>query len=269
MANWILVPSLVALRGEFNRIAPGRDRSSDGSIGDAAHQHEVSDHNPDETGSVPIHDADRINEVHAIDVDSDLRVPGLTMEKVVQFLLARCRSGAEKRLRYIIYNRRIWEASNGWKQRAYTGANAHTEHAHFSASYDTGKEASTASWHLEDIPVALTADDKKWISQQIAAQVARIWQYKVDVDVSAKGVNMQPTGGVLRYGSSEHHEILNRLAAVSAQVADLTAKVEQLGQPASAPAPPAAEEPAPAAADAPAPAPAVAPRQQGGGLPSQ
>jgi hypothetical protein len=184
----------------------------------------VSDHNPDETGSVPIHDADHVNEVHALDVDSDLRQPGLTMEMVVQFLLGRIRSGAEKRLRYIIYNRRIWEASNGWKQRHYSGSSAHTEHAHFSASYETAKEASTASWHLEDIPVALTAEDKKWISDQINGQVAKIWKYLIDIDVSPNGVNMQPTGGVMRYISSEHLEILRRLA-------NLTAMVERLEKP--------------------------------------
>jgi hypothetical protein len=179
VAGWILIACLKELFAEFDRIAPGRDHASDGSIGDTAHQNEVSDHNPDETGSVPIHDADHTNEVHAIDVDDDLRVPGLSMETVVQFLLGRCRSGAEKRLRYIIYNRRIWEASNGWKQGAYTGASPHTEHAHFSASYDTAKEASTASWHLEDIPVALTADDKKWISAQIASIADRVWAEKI------------------------------------------------------------------------------------------
>lgn len=169
MAGWVLIPCLKTLFAEFNRIAPGRDHASDGSIGDAAHAGEVSDHNPDETGSVPIHDADKVNEVHAIDVDNNLRESDLTMEKCVQFLLGRCRSGAEKRLRYIIYNRRIWSASSGWVQKTYTGASAHTEHAHFSASYTSNLEASTASWHLEDIPVALTAADKTWISQQIAA----------------------------------------------------------------------------------------------------
>ena len=168
-AAWVLVACLKQLMTEFNVLAPGRDHASDGSIGDAAHQDEVSDHNPDETGSVPIHDADHTNEVHAIDVDDDLREPGLTMEAVVQFLLGRCRSGAETRLRYIIYNRRIWEADNGWKQRTYTGASAHTEHAHFSASYDTGKEASTVSWHLEDIPVAISDDDKKDIINGVLA----------------------------------------------------------------------------------------------------
>jgi len=171
MADWVLIPCLRALFAEFDRIAPSRDRASDGSIGDAAHQSTVSDHNPDETGAVPIHDADHVNEVHAIDVDNNLRESDLTMEKVVQFLLGRCRSGAEKRLRYIIYNRRIWSASNGWRRQNYTGSNAHDHHAHFSSSYTSAHEASTASWHLEDVPVALTADDKKWIAAEIRAAV--------------------------------------------------------------------------------------------------
>jgi hypothetical protein len=130
---------------------------------------------------VPIHDADHVNEVHAIDVDVDLRRPGLTMEDAVQFLLGRCRAGAEKRLRYIIYNRRIWEASNDWRQRAYTGPSPHTEHAHFSASYTTSLEASTASWHLEDIPVALTAADKTWIQNTIKANVPTVTEVAQEV----------------------------------------------------------------------------------------
>ena len=36
MADWVLVSCLVSLRGEFNALAPGRDRTSDGSIGDEA-----------------------------------------------------------------------------------------------------------------------------------------------------------------------------------------------------------------------------------------
>jgi hypothetical protein len=174
MADWNLIACLKQLFAEFDLIAPSRDHASDGSVGDQRHQDEVSDHNPDETGRVPIHDADHINEVHAIDVDNTLQESDLTMEKVVQFLLGRCRSGAEKRLRYIIYNRRIWSASSGWVQKTYTGASPHTEHAHFSASYETPLEASTASWHLEDIPVALTSADKSWIAGQITAAVTAL-----------------------------------------------------------------------------------------------
>jgi len=171
MASWILVPSLVKLRSEFNAIAPDRDKSSDGSVGDAAHQDSQSDHNADETGNVPIRDADKTNEVHAIDVDVDLRTPGLNMEKVVQFLLTRCRSGAENRLRYIIYDRRIWSASDGWVQRRYTGANAHDKHAHFSASYTSGREADTRPWRLEDIPMPLTDADLAKIRKIIKEEV--------------------------------------------------------------------------------------------------
>jgi hypothetical protein len=159
MTDPILIACLVQLRAEFNAIAPARDKTSDGWIGDTAHQAEVSDHNPDETGNVPIHDADSINEVHAVDVDSTGPWPfDGGMETIVQHLLARCRSGAETRLRYLIYRRRTWSASSSWVEKAYTGASPHEEHAHFSASYNTGKEASTASWHLEEL-VALTDDD--------------------------------------------------------------------------------------------------------------
>jgi hypothetical protein len=169
----ILIPCLVQLRAEFNAIAPARPKGADGWIGDPAHQGRVSDHNPDETGSVPIHDADHVDEVHAIDITTDLNESDLTMEKVVQFLLARCRRDSddprnEARLRYIIFNRRIWEAP-GWSQQTYTGADPHTGHAHFSAEYITSLEASTASWHLEDIPVALTSADKTWIAARIEA----------------------------------------------------------------------------------------------------
>jgi hypothetical protein len=223
MANWVLVPCLVQLRTELNRIAPGRDRTTDGTIGDTAHQGSVSDHNDDEVGRVPIRDADSKHEVHAFDADADLRTPNLTMEMVVQHILARCRSGAEKRLRYIIFNRRIWEASNDWRQRKYTGASPHTEHAHFSASYVTAREANTASWHLEDIPVALTDADKKWLSAQIDAAATkaaeRVWKTKLNVNVQPGTTpSLQEAGSILRYTSSEHHRIEEKVEALTVEV---------------------------------------------------
>jgi hypothetical protein len=214
MADWILVPCLVQLRTEFNRIAPNRDRTTDGSIGDTAHQGRASDHNADEQGAVPIHDADRTNEVHAIDVDVDLKVDGLTMERVVQFLLARCRSGAEKRLRYIIYARRIWEASNDWKQRAYSGANAHTAHAHFSASYDSKLEASTASWHMEDL-VALT-------DAEIEKIAATVWARKIASP--ALGIEAKPAGDWLKDAEQVSRELAALGRSLAAAVAALAAK---------------------------------------------
>ncbi|RSM41509.1 hypothetical protein DMB66_55895 [Actinoplanes sp. ATCC 53533] len=76
----------MTLRSEFNALAPRRDKSSDGSIGDTAHSQSSSDHNPDETGNTPSEDADSINEVHAIDVDKDLRRSGWTMQKAVEII---------------------------------------------------------------------------------------------------------------------------------------------------------------------------------------
>lgn len=201
MSDWVLIPCLVKLRSEFDEIAPGRNKASDGSIGDKAHQQETSDHNDDETGSVPIHDADHVDEVHAIDVTAPITGVALTMEEAVQFLLSRCRSGTEDRLRYIIYNRRIWEASNGWKQRAYTGASAHTEHAHFSGSYETSKEADTRSWGLAEHfgdDVALTDQDKKDIAREVwALQLGS--PYVLEKDGSQA---LKPAGDYQRYTPS-------------------------------------------------------------------
>ncbi|MEV6348578.1 hypothetical protein [Actinoplanes sp. NPDC051851] len=165
MAAAVLVPCLVQLRTELDALNPDRDRASDGWIGDAAHQARVSDHNDDESGAVPIHDADTMHEVHALDVDPD----GLPMDEIVAGILARCRSGAEDRLRYIIWWGWIYEASNGWKQRAYTRSDNHHGHAHFSASYTTKYEADTSPW-LTEVPL-LTDADKAWLTGQIKAQV--------------------------------------------------------------------------------------------------
>jgi hypothetical protein len=226
MATWLLVPCLGQLRTELNRIAPNRDRSSDGTIGDSAHQNRVSDHNDDEVGRVPIRDADSKHEVHAVDLDTDLREPNLTMEMVVQHVVARCRSGAEKRLRYVIYNRRIWEASNGWKQRSYTGDSPHTEHAHFSASYETKLEASTASWHLEDIPVALTEADKKWLAAQIdkaaTSAAERVWKTKWNINFEPGATPyVAEAGSILAHVPGEH-------ARTEAALAEIDGKVDKL-----------------------------------------
>lgn len=226
MTAWQIIPVITQLRGEFNAIAPTRATGADGTIGDQAHADKTSDHNPDETGAVPIRDADKVNEVHALDITTDLRTPGLTMETIVQFLLGRCRSGAEKRLRYIIFDRRIWEAANGWRQKAYNLADPHTGHAHFSFSYISDLEASTASFHLEDIPVALTADDKKWIVTQIQAEVAKlpeavagkVWNY--DADRVTPGT--QTASGMLLTENRRSNATTNQ------DVPALTAKVDAL-----------------------------------------
>jgi hypothetical protein len=237
MATWSVIPAITRLRSEFNAIAPDRARGADGTIGDLAHQQSVSDHNPDETGAVPIHDADNVNEVHALDITTDLRTPGLSMEAVVQFLLARCRSGAERRLRYIIFNRRIWSASSGWVQKAYTLTDPHTGHAHFSFSYTTDLEANTASFHLEDL-VALNSTDLTKIENIVKKYVGDVVQRYDEEGKPIVGAENNPTMGAasaLGYLGRDMITVKQALAGLQASE-DLTSQVFTQALTAAAPA---------------------------------
>jgi len=148
MASWSLVPCLVALRSEVNTLAPGRDKGSDGAVGDLRHQATKSDHNPDSRGWV-----------HALDLDKDLRKPGWPMDRIVQILVTRCRAGLEDRIQYIIWNGRIWSRSWGWTARTYTGPNPHDKHAHVSARDLVALEQNTRPWGLLAAAPAKQEDD--------------------------------------------------------------------------------------------------------------
>jgi hypothetical protein len=70
----------------------------------------------------------------------------------------------EKRLRYLIYERRIWSASNGWRQETYEGSNPHDKHAHFSFRYGSGPapgnpEQITTPWGMLAAVRAAEVDD--------------------------------------------------------------------------------------------------------------
>lgn len=182
MSDWRLTHGLAHLRDSINAWAPGRDHTSDGTIGDAAHQAETSGHNPDDTaGSRPEWngDSDSVAEVRAIDVDSDFR-NGVKAQALVDHIVALKPSIV---LRYVIYNRRIYRASDGWPRLglAYSGASAHTEHVHFSGAYsNAADENTTFNYRLEDIPMALTDDDKTWIDARLKAHAADLLGVKID-----------------------------------------------------------------------------------------
>lgn len=150
MSDWVLVPCLVTLRGEFNAVAPARDKGADGSIGDHEHT-SSSDHAPDEDSDVLRgRDADRINEVHALDIDSSGPWPGGSawFDRAVLAIVDRHRRGDDDRLQYVIWNRKIANrAIDNWRWRNYTSTtDPHTNHAHFSARYLTATEQDTSPW---------------------------------------------------------------------------------------------------------------------------
>lgn len=178
------LPVSTSLLAEINALAPDRDKGADGTIGDGAHQAESSDHNPDDTpGSrTPFTDADSIAEVHARDVDSTGPWPmGWSMERIVQIIVSRHRSGQDDRLQNVIYSRRIWSRSWGWTQQAYTGSDPHTGHAHFSFRYGSGTGATnpendTRPWGItaaREAEMALDSTDLANVRKIVNEEVAR------------------------------------------------------------------------------------------------
>jgi hypothetical protein len=129
-----LVPCLVKLREEFNALAPGRDKGSDGWIGDPAHAARTSDHNPRSDGAVL-----------ALDIDSTGPWP-VPFGDLVESLRG------DDRLEYLIWNGRIASHDRGWTWRDYAGSSdPHTGHAHFSARHDRTGNRSTARWGLSEV----------------------------------------------------------------------------------------------------------------------
>jgi hypothetical protein len=169
-----LVACLVRLRAGFDRLSPGRDKGSDGWIGDRPHQQEgdASDHNPRPDGRVL-----------AIDIDATgpwSRPFGDLVELM----------RGDSRLEYIIWNRRIASRSQGWTWRTYTGTgDPHTSHAHFSARHDYTGNTSTAPWPLEDI---VTPDDIKDIVQAVLDAPVKVgdetWKLGTAVGYAAREV---------------------------------------------------------------------------------
>jgi hypothetical protein len=181
MSNWQLTQGLKNLRDQVNAAFPNRDKASDGTIGDTAHQAETSGHNPDDTsGARPEWngDPDSTPEVRAWDMDSDLRAAPATAQQLVDHL--RALPGLSSVLRYMIFSRKIYRASNGWRPEEYTGASAHTEHIHFSGAQTQAADNNTSfDYRLEEIPVALTDADKSWLAGQLNALVDKVWDERI------------------------------------------------------------------------------------------
>jgi hypothetical protein len=124
MSAWHVAPSLNRLRDTINGRWPNRDRTSDGSIGDAAHAARASDHNPDGKGCV-----------HARDFDRDgLHVPSVLAAAQLH-----------EATTYVIHRGRIFTRANRWRPAAYTGVN-HNGWIHVSVAHTAAAEQSTDAW---------------------------------------------------------------------------------------------------------------------------
>jgi hypothetical protein len=126
---WRLARSLEVLRAEIKAIYPN---ATIYTIGDPAHQARSSDHNPNSAGVVC-----------AIDI---MGTGGVDMAALSELIRAR-RHPAGK---YLIYNRRITRAREGWVWQAFSG-DPHTDHIHLSVGVgpdgqSTGDYDNTDPW---------------------------------------------------------------------------------------------------------------------------
>lgn len=140
--QWRVAKGLAALRAKINRLAPNRSRACDGTIGDARHRTRTSDHNPwVEDGGLGV--------VTAIDITDDPG-NGCSAEKLARSL----RAARDPRVKYVIWNRRIMNASaiDGaapWEWRSYHGKNPHRQHLHLSIKPDKAAYDSTDDWRIK------------------------------------------------------------------------------------------------------------------------
>ena len=188
--DWRAAHCLLTLRGQVDALWPGRDRASDGLIGDAAHQGEVSDHNPDAYGIV-----------RALDLTHD-PAGGCDIDRLSDALAA----GRDPRISYVIANRLIMSGPDGpspWVWRAYGGSDPHTNHIHISVVADTIAD-STAPWALPGLEDDMTKDEAR-----LLANVERILTCWAD--------GRQPFG--IDYGNGQALKTLpNPIATLAAKV---------------------------------------------------
>ena len=155
---WRVAGSLLVLLSEINERWPERDKTSDGTIGDAAHAATTSDHNPF------IVDDDGIGVVRARDVDVD----GINAAMLAEHLRQLGKKGDDRLIGkgYVIFIRRIASEVQDWAWRRYDGTNPHTKHLHVSVSRkaDPGYD-SLGGWGIRDPLDGYTENEKLWIRE--------------------------------------------------------------------------------------------------------
>jgi len=147
---WRAAETLLVLREQINRAFPARSKASDGIVGDAAHASRASDHNP------WVIDGNK-GVVTAMDITHDPR-SGCDANKLVAALHA----SRDKRIKYLIWNRRIANASAiggvpAWTWRSYSGRNPHDHHFHLSVKPEKTHYDDRDPWHLDGITEAAFA----------------------------------------------------------------------------------------------------------------
>lgn len=146
--HWRFCYAGSVLVAEVNKEHPDRPTQSDGTIGDVAHQHEVSDHDPNSHSVVTAWD--------------------VTADTWVRNFVEALKASKDKRLKYIIFERAIWSLARddeGWR---HYNRDPHIEHAHISFSANPKYYDSTAPWNI------FKSQEEDDMTPEQAAQLDRI-----------------------------------------------------------------------------------------------
>lgn len=139
-----MAKALEILRQQINGFWPGRSLAADGGLGDLAHQHRKSDHNPNAAGIVT-----------ARDFTHDLRV-GFDSQAFAEALI----KSADPRIDYVISFGRICfgrmgdngKGRNAWVWKTYKGPNPHNHHVHVSVIDDPHSYDDVSPWNFDTMP---------------------------------------------------------------------------------------------------------------------
>jgi hypothetical protein len=157
--SWRPAHCLNVLREQVDAAFPDRPQGADGMIGDARHQAEKSDHNPNGAGIVT-----------AWDITTDERFTDALAEQLRQL-----GEGKDGRVKYVIFKGRIAGPTNrGWKWRPYSGFSQHFDHIHLSVAGVPAQYDRTDPWPVliqaaptpeDDMP--LTDDDVEKVADRV------------------------------------------------------------------------------------------------------
>lgn len=160
---WKEAAGLKTLKAQFDAAFPGRDRASDGAIGDTAHSARQSDHNPNARGYVCARDFDE-------DVKPKSKAESeRLMRRFGDELAAYAASGlpGSDRVKYVVYEDRVASGTykaSWWKFRGK--GYGHTHHLHLSVTPAAEKDGQRWPLPIFGFP---SFDVQKRQAQQAAA----------------------------------------------------------------------------------------------------
>jgi hypothetical protein len=231
MATWHTDPCLILLRDQVDQAAPYRNKESDGTKGDEAHQGTDSAHNPDPADG---------NEVDALDLTHD-PVNGADMAILTEAL----RKSKDDRLYLVIFNGQQFSSysKNGippFTWRPYSGSNQHTRHAHVETNDKSHNE--TRLWKIgidamnpqqQSWTIAGSLADNPDTGKPYNVLHARLRFIQDATDPTVREMWQRAGWGAMpTYGLQQLGEMASTLIAgiqtLQAQVNTLTAKIDAL-----------------------------------------